>query len=111
MLGLHTQAFTLPVPNDHRTHLELLRTCLHDPSPAVRLAAAHALCDWGEVGKALPVILAALKEPLESTRLLAVTVLDQIGEQARPVLNQVSALVKGGYPGRILKHLERRFRR
>ena len=105
--GLHTNAFTLPVPNESKAQIEVVRACLDDPSPAVRVAAAQALCDWGEADKALPVFVEALKQPLESACLHAATALNQIGEKARPVLADIKALAKGGYPARMAKHIER----
>jgi len=110
-LGLHTRAFTQPFPSKNEEDRELFRALLADPSPAVRVVAAHALCDCGEVDKALPALLRACKEPLESARLLAAAVFDQLGDQARPVLPQLEALPKGGYPARMLKHIRRRFNR
>jgi uncharacterized sulfatase len=106
VLGLHTQAFALPVPNDSRIHLDVVRQCLADPAPAVRVAAAHALCDWGEADKGLPVLVDLLKDgPLESTRLHAVAALNQLGGKARPALADIKAAGKGGYVGRMVEQI------
>jgi N-sulfoglucosamine sulfohydrolase len=71
-----------------------LVTLLRDPSAVVRIAAAHALCDWGEEKAALPVLVEALKHPSDKTRLFAVIALAKIGEQARPALAHIHALLK-----------------
>jgi len=67
---------------------------LQDPSVVVRIAAAHALCDWGEEKAALPVLVEALKHPTDKARLFAVIALDKIGEKARPALAQIQALTQ-----------------
>jgi hypothetical protein len=67
---------------------------LQDPSAVVRIAVAHALCDWGEEKVALPVLIEALKHPTDKTRLFAVIALDKIGEKTRPALAQIEALTK-----------------
>jgi HEAT repeat protein len=40
---------------------EVLLEALNDPSPTVRVAAAHALCDWGELEKGLTVLAELLR--------------------------------------------------
>jgi len=69
-------------------------TMLEDSSMVVRVAAAHAMCDWGEERVALPVLVEALKSPTDKTRMFAMVVLDKIGEKARPALPQIQAAVK-----------------
>jgi len=71
-----------------------LAAMLQDQSVVVRIAAAHALCDWGDEKTALPVLVEALKNPTDKTRLFAVIALDKIGEKARPALAQIQALTK-----------------
>jgi N-sulfoglucosamine sulfohydrolase len=61
-----------------------MTTLLEDPSVVVRIAAAHALCDWGDEKTALPVLMEALKSPTDKARLFAVIALDKVGEKARP---------------------------
>ncbi|MCX5646172.1 MAG: sulfatase-like hydrolase/transferase [Phycisphaerae bacterium] len=65
---------------------------LQDPSVVVRIAAAHAVCDWGDEKAGLPVLVEALRHPTDKTRLFAVIALDKIGEKARPALTQIQAL-------------------
>ncbi|MHC4326947.1 MAG: sulfatase-like hydrolase/transferase [Planctomycetota bacterium] len=72
----------------------LLRTALKDAAPAVRVAAAHALCDWGQQGEALPVLAEALKDKTNKARLYAVIALNKIDEKARPLVPQIQAALK-----------------
>jgi len=71
-----------------------LKRMLDDPAAVVRVAAAHALCDWGEEKEALPVLAEALKDKTDKARLYAVIALNKIGEKARPLLPQIKAAVK-----------------
>jgi HEAT repeat protein len=90
-VGLHACA---KYPADLALAKPALTTLLQDPSVVVRIAAAHALCDWGDERIALPVLVEALKHPTDKTRLFAVIALDKIGEKARPALAQIQALTK-----------------
>jgi len=67
---------------------------LNDPAAVVRIAAAHALCDWGEEAKALPVLAAGLNDKIDKARLHAIIALNKIGEKARPLLTQIKAALK-----------------
>ncbi|MCH7558703.1 MAG: sulfatase-like hydrolase/transferase [Planctomycetes bacterium] len=71
-----------------------LKTMLDDPAPVVRIAAAHALCDWGYEKHGLPVLAEALKDKTAKARLYAIIALNKIGEKARPVLPQIKAALK-----------------
>jgi uncharacterized sulfatase len=62
---------------------------LKDPAAIVRIAAAHALCDWGQEKEALPVLTDALKDKTDKARLYAIIALNKIGEKARPALPQI----------------------
>ena len=89
---------------DRRKHVDLFTSLLKDPSPAPRIAAAQALCDWGEEKKGLPVLVEMLtKGELTSTRLLAATALDRIGEKARPAIDAMRR-GRGNYASKVLKH-------
>ncbi len=59
---------------------------LKDDSPSVRIAAARALARMGKPDPALPVLVAALREGSQWVRVNAAIVLDEMDEQARPVL-------------------------
>ncbi|MBP7050310.1 MAG: sulfatase-like hydrolase/transferase [Phycisphaerae bacterium] len=88
MVGLHASA-------QHAADLALAkpvgRTLLEDPSMVVRIAAAHAMCDWGEEEAGLPVLVEALKHPTDKMRLFAMVALDKVGQKARPALAQIQA--------------------
>jgi len=99
VLGLHTHG--------GKAHIGAVRRLLNDPSPAVRVAAAQALCDWGEAEGALPAIVEVLKtHPTGTARLLAATALNQLGEKARPALPAIQAARKDrlGYVRRMCEH-------
>ena len=68
-----------------------MQTKLQDQSMIVRIAAAHALCEWGQEKDTLPVLIEALKHPTDKVRLFAVIALDKLGEKARPALAQIKA--------------------
>lgn len=61
-----------------------MAAALDDESVSVKVAAARALCFMGKPGKALPVLVAALRGDDTWGRLQAAIVLDSIGERARP---------------------------
>ncbi|MFQ6036321.1 MAG: sulfatase-like hydrolase/transferase, partial [Sedimentisphaerales bacterium] len=91
-----------------------LTRALEDPAPVVRIAAAHALCDWGQEKEALPVLLEALKCETDKARLYAMIAIKRIGEKARPALSAIKAGLKDkdNYVQRVtravLKQLENR---
>ncbi len=102
MLGLHTDASL-----NGKAHSNVVRRALNDRSPAVRVAAAQALCYWGEEGAALPVLVDVLRNhPIGTARLLAATALSQIGDKARPALPAIQAAMKDklGYVRRMCQH-------
>ncbi|MFA6546874.1 MAG: neutral/alkaline non-lysosomal ceramidase N-terminal domain-containing protein, partial [Limisphaerales bacterium] len=65
---------------------EALAKLLTDPSPNVRIVAAHALCNLGREREAVPVLAELLTDKSEWVRVAAVNVLDLIDEKARPAL-------------------------
>jgi len=68
-----------------------MQTMLEDSSIIVRIAAAQALCEWGQESDGLPVLTWALRHRTDKVRLFAVIALDKIGEKARPALAQIKA--------------------
>lgn len=78
---------------------------LRDPSVTVRIAAAHAMCDWGHADDGLPVLVAALQHPTDKARLFAMIALGKIGEKARPALAQIRAATedKDKYVARVAR--------
>jgi uncharacterized sulfatase len=79
------------VPAKHAA-AEAMGRALGDESSAVRTAAARALCRMGLPEQALPVLIHELTEGTQWERLHAANALDEIDEQARPVIEQM----KGG---------------
>ena len=71
-----------------------IEKALNDSAAVVRIAAAHALCDWGDEEKALPVLAAGLTDKTDKARLHAIIALNKIGEKARPLLPQIKAKMK-----------------
>ena len=68
---------------------KLMKAALGDESSAVRTAAARALCRFGMPDDALLVLIRELTEGTQWERLHAAIVLDEIDEQARPVIPQM----------------------
>jgi hypothetical protein len=71
-----------------------LKKILKDPAPVVRIAAAHALCDWDHEKEALPVLVEALKCDTDKARLYAIIALKKIGAKARPALSRIKPALK-----------------
>jgi len=71
-----------------------IEKALNDPAAVVRIAAAHAICDWGEEEKAMPVLAAGLTDKTDKARLHAIIALNKIGAKARPLLPQIKATMK-----------------
>ena len=71
-----------------------MKRLLTDPSVVVRTAAARALCRMAMPEQALPVLTQALKDGAQWERLHAAIVLDEIDDQARPVLDAMKAGIK-----------------
>jgi len=71
-----------------------LKKMLGDKSPVVRIAAAQALCDWGDQKEGLAVLLEAIEHKTDKARLYAIIALNRIGEKARPALGTIKAHLK-----------------
>jgi N-sulfoglucosamine sulfohydrolase len=87
-VGLHTSC---RFPVDMTFVKPAMQTKLGDPSMIVRIAAAHALCEWGQEKDALPVLVEGLKYPTDKVRMFAMVALDKLREKARPALAQIKA--------------------
>ena len=72
------------------TH-DRLRGMLSDDAGAVRIAASRALCRMGMAEHALAVLKHELSNGSQWHRLQAAIVLDEIDEQARPLLDEMQA--------------------
>jgi uncharacterized sulfatase len=68
---------------------ESMHRLLSDSSSAVRTAAARALCRMESPESALPVLIKEMTTGTQWERLHAAIVLDEIDEQARPVVDQM----------------------
>jgi hypothetical protein len=90
VVGLHYSS----KPADADQAKTACEKALDDPAAVVRIAAAHALCDWGDEEKALPVLAEALNNKTDKARLFAIIALNKIGEKARPLLPQIKAAQK-----------------
>jgi uncharacterized sulfatase len=86
VVGLHYNSRSSKEVKRAKTALKRMLT---DESPVVRIAAAHALCDWGNEKEGLPILVEALKYKNNKVGLYAVTALKMIGEKARPALPQI----------------------
>jgi len=97
---------------DARPALDFTAAGTEDPSPVVRIAAARALWKLSLTDRALAVLTAELASPNMWARLAAVTVLDEMGEAARPAIPALQTTLAdkpGGYVTRILEPLLSRF--
>ncbi|MEW4563510.1 sulfatase-like hydrolase/transferase [Bremerella sp. JC770] len=72
----------------------IVAAALADESSAVRTAAARALCRMGMPEEALPVLVKEMTTGQQWERLQAAIVLDEIDEQARPVIQQMKQGLK-----------------
>ncbi|MBN2314801.1 MAG: sulfatase-like hydrolase/transferase [Sedimentisphaerales bacterium] len=91
VVGLH---YKCTEAGEKKEAKDAIISMLDDPSAVVRIAAAHALCNWDNEKEALPVLAEALKSKTDKVRLFAVTALNKIGEKARPLLPQIKTLLK-----------------
>jgi len=84
-VGLGNNAKQIPASQKEKAAVGL-RACLKDESENVRVAAARALCHMNLEKEALPVLVEVLDDGTQWARVHAANVLDEIDEQARPVL-------------------------
>ena len=91
VVGLHNSCKT---PQIIRGVRPAVKKMLQDPAAVVRIAAAHALCDWGEADEGLGVLTKELEGKTAKVRLYAVIALNKIGEKARPAIPAIKAALK-----------------
>ena len=85
VLGLTSFAQQLKAGDSGRANVvSTLLPLLDDTAPGPRIAAAAALGQLGQPEKALPVLVAAMSDPQEATRIQAVAGIEQLGPAARP---------------------------
>lgn len=77
------------IGSDASSAADRMHQMLKDDSPTVQIAAARALCRMGQPQAALPVLTRELNSGAEWAQLHAAIVLDEINEQARPVLSSI----------------------
>jgi uncharacterized sulfatase len=104
IIGLHNRCKRA---EDVKRAKKVFKKLLTDASPVVRIAAAHALCDWGQQKEGLPVLIDALKHKNNKAGLHAVIALKKIGEKARPALPQIRDCLKDsdGYVKRVAQSI------
>ena len=91
VIGLHNNCKS---SSDIERAKTALGKSLKDPAAIVRIAAAHAMCDWDQENEALSVLAEALKDKTDKARLYAIIALNKIGEKARPALPQIKIALK-----------------
>ena len=91
VIGLHYNCKSAKEVEQAKSSLQKMLT---DESPVVRIAAAQALCDWGDEKEGLPVLVEALKYKNNKTGLYAVSALKTIGEKSLPALPQIKDCLK-----------------
>ena len=87
---------------------KFINNMVNDKSPVVRIASAHALCDWNGETTAIPLLINELEHSLESVRLHAAIALDSIGDKIKPFADQIKKIVKPGvetYDQKVLRHV------
>lgn len=68
----------------------------------LKLVAARWLCEVEDPAPHLKLLVEALSHPQSSVQLQAITALDDLGEKARPVIDDIRQATKGGeYVGRV----------
>ncbi|MFC7337888.1 sulfatase-like hydrolase/transferase [Haloferula chungangensis] len=73
---------------------QILGKAVEDEVPAVKIAAARALCRSGKPETGLPVLIDELSSDNQWARLEAAIVLDELDETARPALPALQAALK-----------------
>lgn len=73
-----------------------LKTLLTDKEGAVQVAAAEALYRTGEKNVALKALTSALHHPHAFVRVQALNVLQYLGNEALPVIDEIKALIPSG---------------
>ena len=81
-----------------RDAADVLIPLLTDAGPAVRIAAAEAMCRCGKGEQGLAVLVEALSSPGSDT-LLALNTLESLGDLAKPAADAIAAKVAAGLPG------------
>ena len=75
---------------------------MKDDSPSVRIAAARAVAKFGEIDSALGLLKNELKSPHQWARLATAIVIDEMGEDARPLVNDLKKVLKIRQPNKYI---------
>ena len=75
---------------------------MKDDSPSVRIAAARAVAKFGEIDSALGLLKNELKSPHQWGRLATAIVIDEMGEDARPLVNDLKKVLKIRQPNKYI---------
>ena len=75
---------------------------MKDDSPSVRIAAARAVAKFGEIDSALGLLKNELKSPHQWGRLATAIVIDEMGEDARPLVDDLKKLLKIRQPNKYI---------
>jgi len=104
IVGLH---FHCKSTQEKQTAAKVVSRYLKDVSPSARIAAAHALCDWGQEAQGLKVLSEMLEHEVGSVRHFAMTALQYLGERARPLQSQIERHLQdeNNYVVRTTKHV------
>jgi HEAT repeat protein len=86
--------------------INTLTPLLQDRAPSPRIAAAQALGQLGQADKALPVLVAAMRDPQDAVRIQAVAALEKLGSAARPAEQTLRAAMSD--PSEYVKRISER---
>ena len=75
---------------------------MKDDSPSVRIAAARAVAKFGEIDSALELLKNELKSPHQWGRLATAIVIDEMGEDARPLVDDLKKVLKIRQPNKYI---------
>ena len=104
VLGIHYKSNSAERILEAKKHFKEI---INDESPVVRIACAHALCNWDEEKTAIHVLLKELENPMESVRLHAAIALDSIGDKIKPYSDRIKKMIypeADSYDQKVLRH-------
>lgn len=88
--------------------IKALDKSLLDPIPAVRIAAARAICNSKCSEKSIEVLKNEIENQDEWTRLLTAQVLDELDEKAKPLESQLQKIIDQNDPNKYVIRLANR---
>ena len=81
---------------------------MKDDSQSVRIAAARAVAKFGEIDSALGLLKNELKSPHQWGRLATAIVIDEMGEDARPLVDDLKKVLKIRQPNKYITRVANR---